>query len=106
MEAQLRKTGNTPFVFGTLDIEMDPDVFLPVQELNTLRRDALEQMERELTERFYRTIPVKRKEKGSRSFIQEAGSDEGREPLLTVSVENQDQLTQAVRTREVSDIYV
>ena len=106
VEAQLRKTGNTPFVFGTLDIEMDPDVFLPVQELNTLRRDALEQMERELTERFYRTIPVKRKEKGSRSFIQEAGSDEGREPLLTVSVENQGQLTEAGIIREVSDIYV
>ncbi|MFQ8879737.1 MAG: DUF3656 domain-containing protein [Roseburia hominis] len=34
----MRKTGNTPFAFEQLAIEMDEDVFLPVQALNALRR--------------------------------------------------------------------
>lgn len=38
---QIEKTGNTPYVFEKLDIEMDNDVFVPLTVMNQLRRDAL-----------------------------------------------------------------
>ncbi len=44
----MRKTGNTPFAFEQLAIEMDEDVFLPVQALNALRREALLALEEKL----------------------------------------------------------
>lgn len=48
VEESIRKTGNTPFVFAGLEIEMDSDIFLPVQAVNRLRREALEQLERDV----------------------------------------------------------
>ena len=41
LEKQMKKTGNTPFVFEQLDIQMDEDIFLPVQALNELRRSGV-----------------------------------------------------------------
>lgn len=42
---QLNKTGDSPFCFEKLDIEMEEELFLPLQALNQLRRDALEMLE-------------------------------------------------------------
>lgn len=49
VESSMKKTGNTPFEFAELEIEMEEDIFLPVQALNQLRRDALLQLEERLT---------------------------------------------------------
>ena len=38
---QLMKTGNTPFVWEDLQIRMEGPLFIPVQELNRIRREAL-----------------------------------------------------------------
>lgn len=43
--AQLEKCGGTRFYAGEIDIELDDGVFIPVSELNKLRRDALEKLE-------------------------------------------------------------
>ena len=48
---QLLKTGGTPFVWRKLTIHMEGDVFLPVQELNRLRREALAAYEEALKSR-------------------------------------------------------
>ncbi len=48
VEKQLRKTGNTPFEFETLDIRMEDGVFVAVRELNELRRRALAELETEI----------------------------------------------------------
>lgn len=42
---QMTKTGNTPFEFTDLQIEMKGDIFLPMQRLNELRRKGLEALE-------------------------------------------------------------
>lgn len=52
---QMMKTGNTPFVFEELEIELHGDLFVPVRELNALRRDGLEKLEQEILNRFKRT---------------------------------------------------
>ncbi len=54
---QLSKTGNTPFNIEQIEIQMDPNVFLPKQMLNQLRRKALGQLEEQMLEQSRRTVP-------------------------------------------------
>lgn len=42
---QIKKTGDTPYHIETLSLAVDPQVFIPVKVLNTLRRDALVQLD-------------------------------------------------------------
>lgn len=46
IEKQLGKTGNTPYYFENLEVETGGSPFVPVQELNELRRSAFEQLTR------------------------------------------------------------
>ncbi|MDO4489799.1 MAG: DUF3656 domain-containing protein [Lachnospiraceae bacterium] len=55
--AQLHKTGNAPFFFDTLEIEMDEDLFVPMQLLNELRREGMEQLDQALAASFARNAP-------------------------------------------------
>ncbi len=41
VEKQMKKTGEEPFCFRDLQIQLEGDVFLPMQALNTLRREGL-----------------------------------------------------------------
>ena len=41
IEKQMRKTGNTDFLFDQLEIVLEGEVFLPMQALNELRREGL-----------------------------------------------------------------
>ena len=50
IEKQLRKTGNTEFEFFFLKAEIGEKVFLPMQSLNELRREALETLEKVICE--------------------------------------------------------
>jgi putative protease len=42
---QLLKLGNTPYVFESLEVQLDADGMIPVGELNGLRRDAIKQLD-------------------------------------------------------------
>lgn len=48
VEKQMHKTGTTSFSFTSLDIEMDPQIYMSVKALNELRRMALQQLEEKL----------------------------------------------------------
>ncbi len=45
---QINKTGNSEFYFETISIHMDEGIFMPVKQLNSLRREALENMKNSL----------------------------------------------------------
>lgn len=55
LRRQIQKTGNTAFQFAQLDIEMEPDVFLPMQQINLLRRRALERLSHEICGQSHRS---------------------------------------------------
>lgn len=57
IEKQLNKTGNMPFYFKDLQVETEGSCFIPVQELNELRRNAFEKLEAQLLGRFRRQEP-------------------------------------------------
>lgn len=42
--AQIERTGCTPYIFGTVDISMQDNVFLQSAKINELRRNALERL--------------------------------------------------------------
>lgn len=46
IEVQLSKLGNTPFQLKSLQIEMDDDIFIPIKDLNEIRRNATEKLKR------------------------------------------------------------
>ncbi|MDF2519944.1 MAG: peptidase, partial [Clostridia bacterium] len=41
---QLNKTGDTPYSFEELEVNIDPDSFLSIKSINNLRRNVLEQL--------------------------------------------------------------
>jgi len=52
IEAQLRKTGGTPFVIRKIEMDYPGGLFAPLGELNRLRREFLEKVEREIAVSF------------------------------------------------------
>lgn len=58
IEKQVRKTGNTDFVFDKLELEMGAHVFLPMQSLNTLRRKGLSALREEILSGYKREAPA------------------------------------------------
>lgn len=52
--AQMNKTGNAVFCFDSLEIDMDEDLFLPMQLLNELRREGMEALEQAIAASFAR----------------------------------------------------
>lgn len=55
VKKQLLKTGNTAFYFPKVSVIMSEEVFVPLKEINELRRDALNRMESLLTWHYKRT---------------------------------------------------
>lgn len=60
---QLSKTGDSPFEFEELAVTVVGNVFVPVQTLNSMRREALEALEKEILNRSRRTLEENEDEK-------------------------------------------
>ena len=107
----MRKTGNTPFAFEQLTIEMDEDVFLPVQALNALRREALLALEEKLLQGYRRdgaASPEAEKlgcgaDKRTRQEERREAEDAGK--TVIVSLENRCLLPVVLRSSFVHGIY-
>lgn len=101
VEKQLRKTGGTEFQFERLDIEMDEDLFMPMQEMNELRRRGLESLERAVIERSRRTVKEYLEERA-----QTGDTDACKLPYLAASVESREGFLQLLQYPEVQKIYL
>ncbi len=55
IQKQIGKTGNTPFRFKSIGVSMEEEVFLPVKEMNDLRRRALDGMKQAMLADTFRT---------------------------------------------------
>lgn len=61
VENQLRKVGGTRFVCGDINIELDDGLFIPVSEINRLRRDVVEVLDEVATTiKLFRAEYIKR----------------------------------------------
>ena len=110
---KMRKTGNTPFVFETLFVEMEEDIFIPVGALNQLRRDGLEQLQQQILEPYKRTAPgwqepeeqYQKVNQYKGKNVHEAGKKVWK-PELRVLVEEPEQFLAALKQAEVRRIYM
>jgi len=68
IEAQLRKTGGTPYEFETVELSVDENAFCPVSVLNALRRDALDRMTGMRLPAAPALFPMTRPEPAGRSY--------------------------------------
>ncbi len=57
--AQISKTGNTPFEFNNIDVELDDNLYVNISDLNELRRNALDEVGNYLITKSKRTIKTK-----------------------------------------------
>ena len=103
---QLGKTGGTPFAMQELSVDLEGELFLPVQALNKLRRDGLEALQEAMVGR-------RRREMDGAELVSSAGTAaaEGRTasapgPKLTISLEEAWQLGPALDAAQASRIYL
>ena len=99
IEKQMRKTGNTPFEFEKLEIELHGEVFLPMQALNELRRKAFATLEQEILSEYRRNKEVRP------VFAIEQSVKESEIPIY-VYVETREQWDTVLSFASVKRIYV
>lgn len=102
IEKQMRKTGTTQFQFEKMEIQIEGNIFLPMQAFNELRRDAIEKLEKKILAVY------RRNESEIRHTIcpNEEINQRERQQYLAVSVQEYEQLKAVVREEAVSVIYV
>lgn len=117
---KMNKTGNTPFCFDDLQLQMEDNSFLPVGALNQLRRKGMEQLTEAVLNRYRRTsLPdytaqcittdnlsgakkndtVSQENKAKRQFF-------GGLPHLSVLTETMEQFETVLRQPEAERIYL
>lgn len=128
VESNLRKTGNTPYEFSELVIEMEDDLFLPVQALNQLRWEVLDKLNEELIKKHRRSAPKTekiacRENFGETKMVDFRGTNSAavmgtgkqnqmaetavsKKTNLAVSVETREQLVVVCGFPQADDIYI
>ena len=106
IEENMRKTGNTPFEFAELTIEMNEAVFMPMKALNQLRRDALAALSERLLSEYRRTEPDMSLGKEDDSNKDITNSKSVTEASIAVSIESRVQLEPVVKNSMVTSIYL
>ena len=122
---KITKTGNTSFVFENLEVTMDDDIFMPVNQLNQLRRGALEALEEALLKPYERTLPelvetssaetdrrttgnaIKEKQISGQSLSQTSGQQSaGSSTEVRVLIEDAEQLPAVLKADFVDTVYL
>jgi len=99
IKEQFNKTGNTSFYFSRLDIDMSEDIFMPIKELNALRRKAFSALCKSVFKEYRREVyetpklPLKSLQNDNHTCI------------ITVKVETKDQLLAVQKNQKIGQIY-
>lgn len=102
IEKQIRKTGNTEYAFDKIEIELGEQVFLPMQSLNTLRREGLDALEKEILSGYKREAPAR-----IQALMTEAGVEEDSGRLsFEALVQTEEQFFAAADSESLEVIYV
>lgn len=114
IEKRFRKTGETQYEFETLSVDTGEKIFMPVKDINDLRRAAIDKLEKALLSRYRRNIEktsgltdsasnmrVKTKEHlGLNGCIKE------KETPLNAYVETEEQLEAVLESGKISSVYL
>ncbi len=102
VDSRMRKTGESAFYFTDLNIEMDEGIFAPNGVLNQLRRDALEQLEEQMLQKFFRETDIK----AEKEFLNTPKQQNYEHLTYIVSCETMEQLDACIGHPMISAIYI
>lgn len=101
---QMNKTGDSEYQFSDIKIQLDLDIFIPVSELNSLRRNALKELSDKKLKKFRRNMPV---------YEEIASHSDGQmrdkpSALVRIScqIQNEEQWGVAISRKEIERIYI
>ena len=111
---QMNKTGNTPFYFEKLEVDLSGRCFVPVQSLNELRRRGMEQLQQAVLGQYRRSVqqdsetetqkPIWQSQKERRSQTETGDRDGFWIPGIHVSLEEPACLDVAVSHPDVDEV--
>ena len=111
---RLFKTGDTVFHFETLELTLDPGLFIPVRALNELRRTALEELTESILRKSRRDTETERAGETPEETAPTGAEDcapvtaptgaEDCAPVLHASAETEPQLQAAMESDAVSEL--
>lgn len=104
---QMKKTGETPFAFQNLEVLTDEKGFLPLQNLNALRRAGLEKLEEEYLKKYRRKL-LSESDLNQKIKIKSGEKDERQlsDRKLYAFVENREQWKAVLESEAVAGVYV
>ena len=101
---QIKKTGNSPFVFEVLDVCLEDNVFMPVKQLNELRREALEKLQNEIVMPYMRMDCA---ETGQTVSVSSNGAKEQGKMSLRISIMSAQQFDTVISAKTLIErIYI
>ena len=105
---KLNKTGNTSFVFGNLEVEMEEDIFLPMAEVNHMRQEVLDLLKIKRLKPYRRKkAPVVFAESPAwEQYCKEYEENKAGKPDIILSTESKSGFLQALKREWVTDIYL
>ncbi|MFA9377390.1 MAG: DUF3656 domain-containing protein [Lachnotalea sp.] len=100
---QINKTGNTPFEFESIDIIMEDHIFIPIQSINELRRNALEQLQDKLLQVYQRGLLQTKPEI---TALKPKKMEPKSLNTINVYIENDSYLYEILKFDEIYSIYI
>ena len=97
IRAQLMKTGGSEFCFRNIEITMDRNVFMPIQQINAIRRDALAGLKEKILAGYERdNVPPVPFCNIPENSPETAGTNGAWTPVFSVSVDTMEQLNEVM----------
>lgn len=101
LEKQMRKTGNTPYAFTDLSINVSGKPFVPVKEINELRREAIQKLTDSICVEYRRTWTEPTK------YLSPDNVRKTTTPfILCASVETKEQLQTVLQSESITEILI
>lgn len=104
--SRLSKTGNTEYEFADITVEMSEDIFVPASMLNDMRRRAIEELNRCITESYRRGEPLVQEKAVSAKTETVIQKENEVKPPVHVYVENQQAFDVVSQYDFVESIYL
>lgn len=99
---QIGKLGQTDFQWNQLKVFMDEQVFVPMQDLNELRRSMAEELKTGILQKYFREEMHSEKE----VFVYEERRNTDTESELTAEIQTDEQFEEILHYPEVKRIYI
>lgn len=103
LQAKITKTGNTPFVFENLTIDLEDGLFLSMGAVNELKRQALDALEAECLQKYRR---IQQEDCIHLPLGEENNQILDSKICMTASVEREEQIQPLLKDERISVIYV